>query len=109
MIRDNWNSAFVIRADWIKHWFGYYCYLPNIEIDGFTFVRKNGSAYDGKVYLFRQIAANYKGDLRLNEINPLRVPEYITIKNFPYEIDYIQGTNNDMILNDNDTVIKKED
>ena len=110
VIRDNWNSAFVIRADWIEHWFGYYCYLPNIEIDGFTFVRKNGSAYDGKVYLFKQIAANYNednGDLRKNSINPLYVPKYITIKNFPYTIDYIQGTNNDIILDS--TIIKKED
>lgn len=107
VIRDDWNSAFVLRADWKNHWFGYTCYLPNIDIDGFTLVRKNGSAYNGNVYLLKNIATSYSGDLRSDAKNPIVAPEYITIKNMPYSIDYVQGTNNDVILTD--TVIKKED
>lgn len=100
------GTAYVFRADWKEFEFGYDCQLPNVEIDGFTVVKKNGEAFTGKLYIFKNFDSTYTGDLRENATNPLFAPKTISLKGITY-YDILEGTNNDVVLSD--TVITKED
>ncbi|MBQ8719938.1 MAG: hypothetical protein IJY65_02780 [Clostridia bacterium] len=100
------TEAYAIRADWNEHWFGYDCYLPDLEIDGLTVTKVNGNAFDGKIYIFKNPKSTYSGDLRENSVNPLYAPSSVSLKGVEYD-DVLQGTNNDIIFTE--TVIKEED
>ena len=106
VVGNSTTTAYLITGSWVEHWFGYNCYLPSLDIDGFTVEKLNGSAYSGNLYLYKNIASSYSGDLRENATNPLGAPAKISLKNVNYT-DILQGTNNDVILTD--TVITKED
>ncbi|MBQ8719939.1 MAG: hypothetical protein IJY65_02785 [Clostridia bacterium] len=106
VVSNSASTAYLITGAWYEHWFGYKCYLPNLDVDGFKVARLNGNAYTGNFYLYKNIASSYSGDLRENATNPLGAPTSIKLKGISYT-DILQGTNNDVILTD--TVITKED
>ena len=106
VVGDTAKNAYILRGTWNERWFGYKCYLPNVDVDGFTVERLNGSSYDGNFYVFNNIKSSYSGDLRENATNPLGAPLTIKLKGVTCT-DIIAGTNNDVIFTD--TVISKED
>ena len=106
VVKNNASKAYILRGTWTEHWFGYNCYLPSLDVDGFTVEHLNGNAYGGNLFIFNNIKSGYSGDLRENETNPLGAPEKISLKNITYA-DIIDGTNNDVVFSD--TVITKED
>ena len=105
-VNNNSSTAYVFRADWMAWNFGYDCQLPNLDIDGFKVVKKNGADFTGKTYIFKNFSSSYSGDLRENATNPLFAPKTIKLKGIAY-YDILEGTNNDVVLSD--TVITKED
>ena len=99
------NGVYLITAQWNNHYFGYPCYLPNIELDNISVV-----GFD-EIYIFDDIAGNVEFDatpdddtdelskvssksdldatmeiieidgLQIKNNNPYHMPTYINIKN----------------------------
>ncbi|MBQ8719933.1 MAG: hypothetical protein IJY65_02750 [Clostridia bacterium] len=101
------KKAYVVRADWYEHYFGYDCYLPNLYVDGFKVKYLNGNDFTGTLNIIKTLNGSYP-DLRNNKTNPLVMPEVISVKNVEHTYDVLEGTVNDVML-DNTTVIEGKD
>ena len=96
-VKDSHKSAYVLKADWHQHDFGYECHLPNLYIDGFEVEFQNGSSYNQNFYIFKKMH-NSDLDYRLDEINPLYAPEFITLLNIKNSYKLVQNTYEEKIF-----------
>lgn len=103
------KNAAIISALWTRHNFGYTCYLPNLDIDGFTIKHANGNDYTGNVHIFRNFNSNNDWDLREDTVNPYVAPTYIVIKNSNYKYLAVEGSNNDYMFDRTNVSINKEE
>ena len=79
------NSANLIQLSWNSWDFGYTCYIPNVDVDGFTIVNKSGATVPStSVYVFNNFA---KINPLNDSVNPYIAPTYIKTKNFYFK-DY---------------------
>ena len=83
------SSANLIQLSWNSWNFGYTCYIPNIDVDGFTVVNKSGTSLAStSIYLFNNFAKkNPLNDL----VNPYIAPTFIKTKNFYFK-DYVSSS-----------------
>lgn len=86
------DTQILIRGTWNNHDFGYKTHMPNVEIENLDVVKKEGS-----VYLFNDFGEiGCEGDFSLDTVvikgervenkNPMTLPERISIKNCTREI-----------------------
>ena len=99
VLEDTKSVAYVFRADWNSHDFGYKCALPNVDIDGFTVTYQNGKAFKGQLSVFRRIS-EYSTDLRADETNPLKAPSTVTVKNTDHNVNIVETANCEVIFSD---------
>ena len=107
-VKDSVTEAFIIRADWQSHDFGYECVLPNVEIDGFEITYENGKNYTGNLYVFKKIHG-YPSDIRNDVTNPLKAPEWITLKGVNYNVSLVQGANCEVIFSETEFKVLEDE
>ena len=98
-VKNNATAAYIVRADWNEHYFGYECHIPNLYVDGFEIKHLNGNDYSGSLYVFKKLNDSTE-DYRNNETNPLFAPETITLKNIKHTYSLVQYAPNEKIFAD---------
>ena len=81
-VGNNASKAYLVRAQWNEHNYGYPCYIPNIYVDGLEIFHLNGKTFSGTFYIFKEMDTT--ADIRYNEVNPINVPEKIELKNLSH-------------------------
>ncbi|MBQ8719930.1 MAG: hypothetical protein IJY65_02735 [Clostridia bacterium] len=108
VLKDGLTAAYVFRADWNSHDYGYQVALPNVDIDGFKVTYQNGKDFTGTLSVFRKISG-YSTDIRKDVTNPLKAPLTVTVKGVSYTLKLVETTNCEIIFTDTTfTVIKDE-
>ena len=108
MVKDSFKEAFILRADWQSHDFGYQVALPNVYVDGFKVTYESGKDFTGEVYVFKKIHG-YPTDIRNDQTNPLRAPAEITLKDVDYNVALVQGTNCEVIFDKTEFKVINDD
>lgn len=98
-VTDEEQRAYIIRADWNEHYFGYGCYVPNLYVDGFSVERSCGAPFDGSLSIFKSLA-NTDEDLRNNGTNPLGAPEEFFFSGITHPFEVMENRRNDIIISD---------
>ncbi|MBQ8719935.1 MAG: hypothetical protein IJY65_02765 [Clostridia bacterium] len=107
-VKNSASAAYLIHAQWKEHYFGYDCYLPNLDVDGFEVYYLNESKFAGTFYIFRKISDSAL-DFRYNEINPIRAPKTISLKNIAHEYTLVNSEHNGQIFADTTITNGKEE
>ena len=107
-VKDNATAAYLVRANWNSHYYGYPCYIPNIYVDGFEIYYLNGNKFSGNFYIFKKMTDSSL-DFRYDEINPINVPETITLKNISHAYTLTEYSYNEKIFADTTIITGKED
>jgi hypothetical protein len=97
-VGNNAKSAYLIRAQWNEHDYGYPCYIPEIYVDGFEIFHLNGNRFTGAFYIFKEMDTS--ADIRYNEVNPLNVPKKIVLKNLSHPYTLTENPRNAQIFAD---------
>jgi hypothetical protein len=98
-VKNTSDTAYIMRAEWNEHYFGYECHIPNIYVDGFEVEYLNGNKFAGSFYIIKKLNDSTL-DYRFNETNPLHAPETITIKNIKHPYTLVQYAPNMQIFTD---------
>ena len=99
VLDDTKSAAYVFRADWNSHDYGYQVALPNVDIDGFTVTYQNGKAFKGQLSVFKKISG-YSTDLRADVTNPLKAPLTVTVKNTDHNVNIVETANCEVIFSE---------
>ena len=98
-VSDGAKSAYLIRAQWNEHDYGYPCYIPEIYVDGLEIFHLNGKKFTGAFYIFKEMTVT-ASDFRYNEINPINVPKKIVLKNLSHPYTLTENLRNAQIFAD---------
>ena len=99
VLKDGVSAAYVFRADWNSHYYGYTVALPNVDIDGFKITHQNGKDFKGQLSIFKKISG-YATDLRVDNTNPLTAPLTVTVKNTDHNVNIVETANCEVIFSD---------
>ena len=98
-LKNNATKAYLVRAQWNEHDYGYPCYIPEIYVDGLELFHLNGNKFTGTFYIFKEMTVS-AADFRNNEINPINVPEKIVLKNLSHPYTLTENAYNAQIFAD---------
>ena len=98
-VKDSATKAYLVRAQWNEHDYGYPCYIPNIYVDGLELFHVSGQKFGGTFYIFKEMTVSSQ-DFRYNEVNPINVPEKIELKNLSHPYTLTENKYNAQIFAD---------